>query len=260
MPDRSRRRSGKHRLGGRRRSDEVAVRLGRAVREVRGASGLKQREVAAAAGVSQSWISNMERGRGRTASLETWCSVADALGLQLVSFLENAPGADRPRDYAHLIRQELVLRESRRGEWLGAVEEAMADGPQRLRFVDVLLRRPRRREIAVIEIWNWLDDVGEALRGFRTKLKRTLDDHPEWIVSGVMVLRATARNRELVSRLNALFSAGLPGPSAGWLQALTDPSQPMPSAPAVVWTDVGGTRLFAARHRTRQSASVVRTV
>ena len=191
----------------------------------------------------------MELGRGTSASLETWCAVAAALGAQFVGFIEDVPGAERPRDYQHLLRQQLVIHESSRGDWSAAPEQSVADGPAGWRYVDVLLRRQSRREVAVVEIWDWLDDVGNALRGLRTKMQRIADAAPESTVSGLMVVRGTARNRRLVSTLGGLFAAALPGSSNVWLRALTDPDQPMPPEPGLIWTNVAGTRMFALRQR-----------
>lgn len=249
MPDRSRRRSGKHRVTGRRRGDEVAARLGRGVRESRQAGRMTQMQVAEASGVSQSWISKMERGEGRTASIETWCAVADSLGMRLAAFLEATPGAERPRDYEHLLRQQLVIRTSAAGSWSASAEQLIGDGASHWRYVDVLLQRRERAEIAVVEIWDWLDDVGEGLRGLANKVERVRLANSGSTVSGLLVVRATTRNRQLVQRLHALFTATLPGSSSAWLQALTDPKAPMPAAAGLLWTDVAGTRLFAMRRR-----------
>lgn len=217
------------------------------MREARIGSSLTQAQLAAAAGVSQGWISKMELGRGTSASLETWSAVADALGTHFVGFLEDAPGTDRPRDYHHLTRQELVLRVSAKGSWSGRPEQAVTDGPGRWRYADVLLHRDARREMAVVEIWDWLDDVGNALRGLSAKVQRVAEAHPDRAVSGVLVIRGTARNPRLVAAFPTLFSRSLPAPSMRWLRALTDPEQPMPTQPGMLWTDVGGSRLFALR-------------
>jgi hypothetical protein len=68
-----------------------------------------------------------------------------------------------------------------------------------------------------------------------------------WTVSGLLVVRATSRNRRLVGELRALFAARYPASSHAWLQALADPDRPMPAASGFAWTDVPGERLFAAR-------------
>jgi hypothetical protein len=62
-----------------------------------------------------------------------------------------------------------------------------------------------------------------------------------------MVVRATVRNQQLVREFASLFRSHYPGSSRAWLAALSNPSAGMPSEPGFLWTDVRGTRLFAAR-------------
>ena len=255
MASRRRRRAGAARMAGRQRSGEVAVRLGRGLREARLPLRMRQADVADRAGVSQSWISRMERGKGGSASLETWAAAAAAVGEQLVGFLERAPGADRPRDYEHLKRQELIVATTRAGGWRALPEESVDDDWTRSRSVDVALLRAVRREAAVVEVIDFFDDVGAAKRNLDGKLA-ALDRRlthgrdltaPGWRVGGLLVVRGTRRNRALVREFGALFAASFPGGSLAWLRALTDPAAPMPNEAGFVWTDVVGTRLMEAR-------------
>lgn len=142
------------------------------LREARRSMGLRQVDVAERAGVTQSWVSRMERGHGWTASLETWAAVAEAASVRLVTFLEAIPGADRPRDYEHLKRQQLIIDLARRGGWTAIPEATLERDRGRLfpRSVDVRLRRTATGERAVVEIWDLFDDVGAAIRSFEGKL------------------------------------------------------------------------------------------
>jgi transcriptional regulator with XRE-family HTH domain len=252
MPDR-RRRASVYRQRARRRIEEVARRLGAMLREARRARGLRQADVAERAGVTQSWISRMERGHGGTASLETWAAAAAAASVQLVTFLETIPGADRPRDYEHLKRQRLIVDLARQGGWTAIPEATLDRDRSRLfpRSVDVGLRRPATGERAIVEIWDYFDDVGAAIRSFERKIADAESAGPEQVgaVGGLFVVRGTRRNRQLVSEFQSLFAARFPGSSAAWLRALTEPEAPMPAQPAFIWTDVPGTRLIAARLR-----------
>jgi hypothetical protein len=119
------------------------------------------------------------------------------------------------------------------------------------RYVDVLLRRPLTQELAVVEIWDFMDDVGGGLRGLAEKIERLRGDAPGWTVSGLLVIRATLRNRRLVSQLSALFAAYLPASSRVWFRALRDPDVRIPAERGLVWTDVGGTRLYATNLASR---------
>ncbi len=197
----------------------------------------------------------MERGLGASASLETWCAVSAAVGEQLAAFLEHAPEADHPRDYQHLLRQRLVIETAVGGGWRALPEEPIDDRSERSRAVDVLLLRAQKREAAAAECVDFLDDVGAAMRGLDAKvaaLERRLTlgrDVTEagWRVSGVLVVRRTRRNRQLVLEFASVFVAKFAASPIAWLAALTDPSRPMPNALGFLWTDVTATRLIAAR-------------
>lgn len=251
MPNRSRRsRAAGPELKGRLRAAELARRLGVALREARLHLRLSQRQVATWAGVSQSWVSLMERGRGAGASLETWASVTAAVDEQLVAYLERAPGASRPRDHAHLRGQELVIRTARSGGWLPLPEAPLDPTAQRSRSVDVLLARGGGMEVAVVEIWDWFDDVGAAMRSLDGKIAAAGGSANEGRqAGGLWVVRGTRRNHLLAAELHALFGAKFPGSSSAWLRALTDPGIPMPHENGLVWVDVDATRLIRVRLR-----------
>lgn len=255
MPNRSRRRSGAVRLQGRRRSADLASRLGVGLREARQAAALRQADVSSAAGVSQSWVSRMERGAGHTASIETWAAVAAASGAQLVCFLEELPGATRPRDYQHLKRQQLVASVAAKGGWRATAERPVDPSWHRARSIDVLLERRTHHEIAVVEVVDWFDDVGAAWRGLDAKVATVtrgrasveLAGGPRTSCAGLLVIRGTRRNRLLVREFYVLFRTHFPARSRAWLEALQEPKRPMPAQPGFLWTDVGGSRLIAAR-------------
>lgn len=237
-------------LVGRRRAAEVAVRLGRGLRDARQALGMTQREVAERAGVSQPEITRLELGRGWTTGIDTWAACAAAVGTQIAAFLEQAPGADLPRDLQHLRRQHLVVVTSRSGGWRPEPEALLpGDGP-RPRSIDVLLTRAQRREAAVVEIWDLLLDGGAAMRGLEAKVHATRQRlGPAWHVEGLLVVRGTLRNRRLVAELWAVFAARYPASSLAWLHALARVQAPLPPGAGFAWTDVPGRRLVAARLR-----------
>ena len=219
-------------------------------------SGLTQAQVAERAGVSQNWVSMMERGLATAASLETWAAVAAAVGEQLSAFLEHAPGADRPHDYQHLLRQRLVLEVAEPGGWQALPEAAIDADRDRSRSVDVLLMRAARREAAVVECSDFVDDVGGQVRGLDGKvttverhmtLGRDVSAGAGWKVRGLWVVRGTRRNRALVSEFRSIFAAKFPASSSAWLEALANPERPIPDGLGFLWTDVAGTRLIASR-------------
>lgn len=245
-------------MRGRARALELAGRMGRGLRESRLALGLTQEEVAGEIGVTQAWMSRMERGLGAGASLETWAEAAAAVDERLAAFLERAPGADRPRDYEHLKRQELVVTTAHRGGWRAMPEVPIDLGAGRSRSIDVGLLREATYEAVAVEIWDWFDDVGGAFRSHQDKLRAFASilngaagvggvAGREWRVGGLWVVRGTARNRRLVAEFGALFRSRFPGSSAAWLGALEATGSAMPPEPGLLWTDVAGGRLIAAR-------------
>jgi transcriptional regulator with XRE-family HTH domain len=251
----SRWRAGTQLIAGRRRANILAQRLAVALRGARLDAGLKQSVVAALTQISQPEVSRLERGQGQTASIETWASLAAACGRQLAAFLEEMPGATRPRDYEHLKRQQLVADLAATGGWRPEFEHGIDPAREQSRSIDLQLDRYRLRETAVVEIWDWFDDVGAGFRGLDSKVNaarrelaaRELAGAPPWRVSGLMVVRATRRNRQLVGEFKTVFRSRYPAPGHAWLTALRSDRVSMPGTPGFLWTDVGGTRLFAAR-------------
>ena len=171
--------------------------------------------------------------------------------------MERTSGTDRPRDHEHLRRQQLVLETAGAGGWTARLEVALDPGIVRSRSVDVLLTRTRTREIAVVEVWDWLDDIGAAVRSSDAKVEtvrsRLAVEEPStrpWTVAELWILRGTRRNRGLVASFDAVFATRFPEPSNAWLMALTCPDARMPSRPGLLWTDVTGTSLVTRRART----------
>jgi hypothetical protein len=189
--------------------------------------------------------------------LLTWDRAAHAVGTTLSAYLPQASAADQPRDAVHLRNQELVLRTARSGGWRGAPEQALDRELTRSRHGDVVLSRHRADSAAewcLVEVVDWLADVGESVRDFDRRLaaldrfavaRMRGDAVPQ--SGGIWLLRATTRNRRLVADHREFFRGRFPGSGRAWLATLLDPRSPMPSEPALLWVDVGGTRIFAAR-------------
>ncbi len=230
---------------------ELARRLGTSIRSGRLALGERQVDSAERAGVSQQTWSSVERGADPRVTLDTVCRCAMAVDSALRAYLERISSADRPRDAVHLRHQELVLSLARRGGWTGVPEAALDRDARTSRSLDVLLTR--RSEWAIVEIWDWFDDVGQAFRDWdrrldalerlaiartpppsvaiaRTRAASAPADPPR--SSGVWLVRSTRRNRELVSDHGNLFRARFPGSGQAWLRALTDPLADLPARPA----------------------------
>ena len=220
---------------------------------------MRQIDVGALAALSGSTISELERGLGHDVSLLAWIRAARAAGADLRAYLEAASAATAPRDAVHLRNQELVIRTAAMGGWRARAEAPIDRDPARSRSADVLLERRRGRlvEHLFVDIWDWFDDVGSSLRAYERALAR-VEQHaiatlpPEASVedvrvSGLWVVRATARNRQLLADHRHLFRARCPGSSGRALKALTDPSAASPEESTWLWVSVSGDRLVSAR-------------
>ncbi len=229
----------------------MADRLGAAIRTARLRAGWTQRQLADRAGVSQGWLSEAERGLAPDATVETWASLGAALHLRLAAFFELAPGATPPRDVEHLRRQQVVIATGAPGGWAGRPETPAVTADGANRSIDVLLGRTfaGRVEIVVVEIVDLFADVGEDLRGLDRKVAAVHGAHPDATVRGLLVVRATARNRALVSEFGRLLAARFPGGGRQWLDCLAVPGTPLPRADGLLWSAVRDGRLMAPRLR-----------
>lgn len=226
------------------RADQLATFLGRGLRESRASQAATQRQASDEAGLAQATWSELERGQGANMSLRVWVRATQATDSDLRAYLERGSMATAPRDAVHLRHQELVARTARGGGWMTEPEAVLEAGGDRSQVADLLLRRSR--EAALVEIWDWLADVGAAFRSWDRKLGRLAASSDD-AVAGCWVLRATRRNRALVSEHPALFAARFHGSGTAWLAALHDPSRPMPTEPALLWVTVRADRLYPAR-------------
>lgn len=214
--------------------------------------GLTQAQLGARIGIHQTAVSKLERGRAARFSLETWAAAAAALGQELTAFFELAATSDPPADIEHLRRQQLVVATAAKGGWRAHVEREVSSEGRRL-VIDVLLERSvagRPAELCVVEVWNWLADVGQAWRNHGQKVLAVRRSHAGLSVSGLFVLRDTRRNRDLVRELGVVFDARFHGSSDRMLAALLDRDVSAPEADAMAWTDAQATRLIPARPRT----------
>ncbi len=239
-------------VGGDDRALAVAKELGRTLRMARRLLGLSQAEVGRISGVAQSTVSNAENERGDSLSMRTWSRLLRAVQVDLRAYGERATAAHLPRDHVHLRSQEMVIRTAATGGWQAVPEQHL--GGSGRRSVDVLLRR--NQEWAAQEIWDWFDDVGDALRGWDRKLldleafalgRLPVGRSPDSVrISGCWLVRATRRNRQLVADHHTLFRARFPASGKAWYRSLTT-SASMPMEPGLLWLSVPGDRIFASR-------------
>ena len=238
-----------------RHADELAIQVGRMLRDRRQGRGSTQAAAAATAGMPRTTYTTLEGGYASGASLRTLSRAAQAVGGELRAYVAETSAADQPRDAVHLRHQELVLRVASGGGWRGLPEAELDRHAGTSRAADVLLTRGP--EWAIVEVWNWFLDVGASLRDWdrrraalealaiaRTAPSAVHSALPR--VGGCWVVRATVRNRRLVAEHQHVFRARFPGSSWLWLEALRG-SRLMPLEPALIWVRVDGSALFASR-------------
>jgi transcriptional regulator with XRE-family HTH domain len=235
--------------------------MGRMLKDARTSKRLTQQQASDRAGISRSAWSGLEvSGDGRI-TLATWNRAATAVDSQLEVYLKRTTAATEPRDAAHLRNQELVIRTVRPGGWRALPEAAIDRDARTTRAADVLLSRGEpATEYVIVEVWDWFDDVGGALREFdrrlaaleRYAIARMHPDQPLPRTSGCWVVRATHRNRQLVADHRHVFRARFPCSGGEWLLALGRPTAPAPDQPALLWVSVNGERLFASRLGSKQ--------
>ena len=244
------RRATRSRMLARARSRYLAQRIGRALRDARLGSGRIRREIAGRAGISQSFYSRIERGGGSRASLETLAACAIACDAQLAAFLEALPGASLPHEIEHVRRQQAVIALAEQGGWQAMPERPIDPDARRSRSIDVMLERTVRREVAVVEIVDLVTDAGATFRGHSDKVNALRREAgPNWDVAGLLVIRGTRRNRDLVRSLRNVIAARYPARSGAWLAAPQHLNRPMPRTDGLVWTGVRSPDLRPARLR-----------
>lgn len=196
-------------------------------------------------------VSRTERGvAGLT--VDALQRVAMAVGRPLILDLQRDVFG-QTADAGHLAMQELILGLGRRAGFDGRFELATRPA-EPWRSSDVGLINDRTRTLVVVECWNTIGDVGAAARASTRKLaEASALATARWgegltTVGLVWVVRATARNRAIVTRYPEVFASRFPGSSAGWVATLTKGAPP-PSQTGLVWSDVAGTKVFAWRRR-----------
>jgi len=233
-----------------RRSRERKARLGGQIRSVRLRRAWTQADLSKRAGLGRQVVGRAERGIGPI-DLETLERISIALDVALVLDF----GRDRDdgvTDAGHLATQELVLRTARAAGF--EVHFELATKPlEPWRSSDVAIAAEQRRLLIGIECWNGIGDVGAASRSSaRKESELEAQAVARWGPDGrarhVWILRATARNRDLVARYPEVFAARFRGSSRSWVDTLTTGAQP-PDEPGLVWCDVGATRLYEWRQR-----------
>ena len=230
---------------------QVRATIGADIQTLRERRGLTRTQLAARAGLGRMVESRNERGVANP-DIEALQRIAVALGRPLVVQFGGRDPDELPRDAGHLAMQELILRLGRGAGYSGSFELPTKPS-EPWRSADIGLAAPGFRRLIHVECWNTIGDIGAAVRSSNRKHCELHDlAIARWgrgaTVHLVWVIRATARNRNLVARYPETFARALPGSSRQWTDALMSGTPP-PEVPGLVWCDPAATRLFAWRRQ-----------
>jgi transcriptional regulator with XRE-family HTH domain len=245
---------------GAREAVRIASTLGGDLRRTRRRRRLTQRAIGDRVGLSQGRISELERGEGASAPLDTWIALGLALDRPLAVSFSRDVEAEAARDAGHLLAQELVLRFARKSG-----RRADFELPTRpvdpARTTDVVLRDDAARAVLLVEIWNRLDDLGSAVRSTNRKhteaeaLTVLAGRDTPYRVASCWLLVDTFANRRLIARFPDIFASRFSGSSLSWVRCLVDGAEP-PIDPGLAWIDTRAGRITAVRHRRHAEAAV----
>jgi hypothetical protein len=235
-------------VAGSREAAASAATLGgvvRAARRRRWTLGLLGRKV----GISTTRLSELERGLGTRAPLETWIALGVALERPLaMAFSRPLTPPTGTRDAGHLQIQEHILRLARATGRPGTFElPTRPTNPSR--STDVGIRDPANQARVLAECWNTFADLGAAVRATRRKEQEAAATWPDDRIATVWIVRDTAPNRALLARYPHIVDAAFPGSSRGWVRALIA-GRPPPAESGIVWYDASTGRLIERRRAT----------
>lgn len=239
---------------GAREATRIATTLGSELKRTRLRRRLTQQALGEKVGLGQGRISELERGEGASAPLDTWVALGLALGRPVALSFSRDIEPDEPRDAGHLRAQELVLQFARRSGRRADFELPTRPAAPGL-AIDVVIRDVATRTMVVVEIWNRLDDLGAAVRSVSRKLSEAeglavsaAGDAAPYRVASCWLFVDTAANRRLLGRYPEIFAARFGGSSLGWVRCLVDGSAP-PPAPGIAWVDTTAGRIRPVRRQ-----------
>ncbi len=233
----------------RRRTSSIVDGLGRDVRRGRRRLRLTQAQLAERVGIHQTWISEIELGRGPGVPLSLWVGLGVALGQPLaVSFSKVLDPGTTLADAGHLEIQEALVTLAAATGRTATVERPSRNGADH-HVTDVAVRDDTRHVLILIEAWNTFGDLGAAIRSTTRKVAEATEAEGEHghRVATVWVVRSSAANRSILSRYPNLLAAAFPGSSRAWVRCLVE-GGPAPDRPGLVWFDPA-TGWLTARHR-----------
>jgi len=233
--------------------------LGGEVRRSRLRRRLTLGELGDAVGIGPTRLHEIEMGRGGSAPLALWFALGLALDRPFAAGLSRElVGVGGPADAGHLAAQEVVLALAERHGRSGSFELPTRSSARDGGFVDVGIRDDPHRALILVEIWNRLDDLGDATRTSRRKVVEAADlaAFRGYRVASCWLLVDTSANRAIVRSFPAVLRSLFPGSSMAWVRCLVDGAPP-PAKPGIAWVDPRSGRISALRLRpTRQRRGI----
>jgi len=209
---------------------------------------MTQSELGRRVGLTQSRISDVERGLAIGLPLEIWVALGIALGQPLaVSFSRPIRAEDSLADGGHLEIQEYLLEIGRRNGRQGSFElpTRPSDPAQ---SIDVCHLDAPFDCLVIEEAWNRIGDLGAAARSSLRKVAEMERRGVGGRVALCWVTRDSAANHAIVRRYPEILAARFPGSSASWVSAPEHGASP-PTDAGVVWFDPSRRRLRPMRLR-----------
>jgi transcriptional regulator with XRE-family HTH domain len=207
------------------------ARIGRALRVLRQRRGLRQCEVAAAAGVSQSTISDVERGRLRGLPVATIRRVFAAVDAGFEgTVLWRGAGLDRLLDARHASLVAGSVRRLTELGWETRVEATYSIYGER-GSIDILGALVRVRAVLVEEVKSELASLEETIRKLDEKVRLVRQEIARdtfgWRpahVGRLLVLPDSTTARRRVASLEPVLAVALPDRGSAVRQWLREPS------------------------------------
>ncbi len=209
------------------------VRVGLIFRALRRERHLRQVDVAKRAGVSQQTVSNLERGRFGSLSIDTYSAVANALGAEATLEPRWRGGKlARLLDRRHARLQNIVAAMLVARGW-EILTEATFNRYGDRGSLDLLAWRKDYLALLIIEIKTELDSIEETVRVLHMKTRvvpplvaRDLGWRPAHL-GVVLVLPSGSTHRDAVARHAASLGASFPSRTVEVRQWIQTPSGPL---------------------------------
>jgi transcriptional regulator with XRE-family HTH domain len=192
------------------------LKVGAILRAVRLKARLRQVDVAARAGVSQSRVSDVERGRLTSLSIGAVRAIAGALAVRLELLPRWRGGeVDRLLDRAHAAIGEVVIAELRSADFEVLIEYGFNHFGER-GSVDIVGWQGSTRALLIIELKSQVFDLQNLHASFGRKARLVpplLDQERGWAphsLGRVLVMPSTTVNRSVIERHPQAFGATFP--------------------------------------------------